>query len=77
MTPTVSLMAAFHLLSPDDQNDIQHASLDHVMSLVPASPSCDANGLIKTSLHLFNQDKMRCSMTFWSCDAFGSGTGIM
>ena len=54
--PIVSLVAPFHLLGQYYQNEMQYGFFVYVISLVPASASFGANGIINGPLHLFSQD---------------------
>ena len=56
MTRPLSEMVPFNLLSQDDQKEMLHDFLGHIMPLAPASTSCDTTDTMIATTALFNQD---------------------
>ena len=82
ITLMASSIASLHLLVQDDQNENQHDVLSHLTLLALASTSCDANGIISTTIVFKSRssqgDWCQCAtyLYFWSCNAISASISV-
>ena len=65
-------VAPLNSLGHDDQNEVQHDHLGHVMPLTPTLASSNADGVINDII-AFIRSKWGIPWHFWSCYATGIG----
>ena len=63
MMPMALSMVPFHFLGQDEQNEVQHNIFGHVMPLLLASASHDADGIINSTIVFFRSRKLNLSAT--------------
>ena len=69
--------APLHSFNQDNQNDIRHDIPGLLTQLALEIVSHDTDSITDDTITFLKMIKMRCNMTFWSFDAFGTSFVIM
>ena len=77
MTLMASSVPLLHLIVEDDQNEKQHDFFNHLALLTLASPPCDSNGIVNSTIVFIRSRQLKqCVTELFLCNPIDAGVSI-
>ena len=78
LTLMASSISQLYLFVQDDQNKVQHHFFSHLTLLALALASCDANGIVNSTIIFIRSRQLKQCATkhFWSCYAIDASVSV-